>query len=258
MRLVASDLDGTLLRSDKTWSPYTAEVLAAVLENHRFLAATGRPPRLVRQITSLVELGGLVVCTNGSIVIDTSTDEAIFDQRIPSEVLRDILDKIRQHAPSASFVVETAEGQRRPPDGSASHDDWLVDEGANKLLVLADEDIEVLTSIVTSASAGTAEPTRSHDAFVEVGPLGVTKATSLASIAERWGIEQEDVIAYGDMPNDLATVSWAGLGVAVANAHPDLALVADLVLDRTNEEDAVAHHLVTELQLAIPRPPVPR
>ena len=153
MRLIASDLDGTLLRDDKTWSHYTTEVLAAVMESHRFLAVTGRPPRLVRQISGLAELGGLVVCTNGSIVIDTSTDETILDERIPREALKDILGSIREHAPSAKFVVETATGQRRPPDPLASHDDWLIEDGANKLLVLADEEIETLTSIVTSASA---------------------------------------------------------------------------------------------------------
>ena len=258
MRLIASDLDGTLLRNDKTWSTFTTTVLAAVHEQHRFVAVTGRPPRLIRQLPGVAELGDLVVCTNGSLVINTSSSATIVDERIPAATLSEVIAEIRSSAPSAIFVVETADGQRRPPDPSPRHDDQLIAEGANKLLVFADEDIERLTDIVTLASVSLAEPTRSNDAFVEVGPLGVTKATSLAAIAARWDIDQAHTIAYGDMPNDLAAIAWAGLGVAVGNAHPDLALAADLVLERTNEEDAVAHHLVRELQLEVPPQPAPQ
>lgn len=250
MRLVASDLDGTLLRNDKTLSEFTSEVIAEVRRVHRFVAVTGRPPRLVRYLEPYAQLGGLVVCTNGSLVLDTVTDTVIVDERINSDDLATILTEIRTHAPTARFAVETAEGQRRPADASPANDSELIASGANKLIVFSEDDIEELTAIVVAVATGIAEPTRSHDAFVEVGPRGVTKATALANLAEEWGVTQDGSIAYGDMPNDLATIEWAGVGVAVGNAHPSLKEMANVVLDLTNEDDAVAAHLVSELGLS--------
>lgn len=257
MRLIASDLDGTLLRSDKSWSAFTSRVIAEVRENHRFVAVTGRPPRLVQQLDVLGELGNLVICTNGSLVLDLAEDRVVFDVRIKPDELSTILPAIRSKVPTAKFVVETADGQRRPADWSPESDHALVEQGANKLIVYSDDPIDELTEIVVATTSGIAEPTRSHDAFVEVGPLGVTKASSLAQLAIDWGINRSDTIAYGDMPNDLATIEWAGLGVAMANAHPALKLVANITLEKTNDDDAVAHHLVSELGLSTP-PPVPR
>jgi len=256
MRLIASDLDGTLLRSDKSWSAFTSRVIAEVRGNHRFVAVTGRPPRLVRQLDVMTELDSLVICTNGSLVLDLAKDEVVFDDRIKPAELGTILPAIRSEVPTAKFVVETADGQRRPADWSPESDDMLIEQGANKLIVYSDDPIDDLTEIVVATTSGIAEPTRSHDAFVEVGPLGVNKASSLAQLAIEWGITKSDTIAYGDMPNDLAIIKWAGLGVAMGNAHPSLKLAANLTLDRTNDDDAVAHHLVTELELSTPRPPI--
>jgi Cof subfamily protein (haloacid dehalogenase superfamily) len=256
LRLVASDLDGTLLRNDKTWSKFTSDVIAEVSQEHRFVAVTGRPPRLVRLLDPYAQLGKLVVCTNGSLVIDTTTDTVTLDERISSGDLATILREIRSQAPTARFIVETAEGQRRPVDASPASDAELISFGANKLLVLSEDNIGKLTQVVFAATTGIAEPTRSQDAFVEVGPLGVTKASTLASLSRDWGVTQSNTIAYGDMPNDLATIKWAGLGVAVGNAHPSLKDAANIVLDLTNEDDAVATHLVSELGLSTPGRPV--
>ena len=75
--------------------------------------------------------------------------------------------------------------------------------------------------------------------LLELSSAGVTKATGLADAAGRFGVAARDVVAFGDMPNDVPMLDWAGHGVAMANAHPDAIEVADEVTAR-NSEDGVA------------------
>jgi len=96
-----------------------------------------------------------------------------------------------------------------------------------------------------------AELTHAGLGFIELCPPGVTKATGLAVALERYGVDRRDVLAFGDMPNDLPMFGWAGLAVAVANAHPDVLAVADDVTG-TNDEDGVADYLDRLLWSAAP------
>jgi hydroxymethylpyrimidine pyrophosphatase-like HAD family hydrolase len=80
------------------------------------------------------------------------------------------------------------------------------------------------------------------EALLEIGAAGVSKASALAVLCERKGIEPADVLAFGDMPNDLAMLQWAGRSVAVANAHPEVVEVADEVT-ASNDEGGVARVL---------------
>jgi hypothetical protein len=100
----------------------------------------------------------------------------------------------------------------------------------DELLALARE---LLGQDVTVTSSSTTE------ALLEISAPGVTKATALAGLAARHGISAEEVVAFGDMPNDLPMLDWAGRAVAVANAHPDVLALADEVT-ASNDEDGVA------------------
>ncbi len=82
----------------------------------------------------------------------------------------------------------------------------------------------------------------SFDGLLEISAAGVTKATGLAALAEHRGIDARDVSAFGDMPNDLPMLAWAGRSYAVANAHADVLKAADEVI-RSNDDDAVAEVL---------------
>ncbi len=85
-------------------------------------------------------------------------------------------------------------------------------------------------------------PTWTVDGLVEISAVGVTKATALARIADELGVAAADVVAFGDMPNDLPMLRWAGTSYAMANGHPDLLAAADHVAP-TNDEDGVARVL---------------
>jgi len=94
--------------------------------------------------------------------------------------------------------------------------------------------------LVSRTLGGVAEATHSSSsALVEISATGVTKAAGLAWLCEREGITAEDVLAFGDMPNDIPLLSWAGHAVAMGNAHPAVVEVADEVT-ATNDEDGVA------------------
>ena len=96
-----------------------------------------------------------------------------------------------------------------------------------------------------------------HSALVEISALGITKASGLAALAERRGIDQAAVAAVGDMPNDVPMLLWAGQSFAVANAHPAAKQAAGTVLTETNDEDAVARLLTSLLPESLSSSPTP-
>jgi hydroxymethylpyrimidine pyrophosphatase-like HAD family hydrolase len=99
---------------------------------------------------------------------------------------------------------------------------------------------DAMVAALAPAVGDLADLTFSHPrGLVEMSPPGVTKATGLAEVARRAGVGAADVVAFGDMPNDLEMLRWAGHGVAMGNAHPALLEVADEVT-AANGEDGLA------------------
>jgi hydroxymethylpyrimidine pyrophosphatase-like HAD family hydrolase len=102
--------------------------------------------------------------------------------------------------------------------------------GADELLALARAVVGESVATLTHSSI---------DGLLEISALGVTKASTLAGLLDDRGLGAADVVAFGDMPNDIELLSWAGLGVAVANAHADVLAVADEIT-ASNNDDGVA------------------
>jgi hydroxymethylpyrimidine pyrophosphatase-like HAD family hydrolase len=119
--------------------------------------------------------------------------------------------------------------------------DELVSDDVIKLLVRhADLDPGGLLAAAREVAGELAELTySSRSGLLEISAIGVTKAASLARIADRQGIRAEDAVAFGDMPNDLPMLAWAGRGYAMANAHPDVLDAAEH-LAPSNDDDGVA------------------
>src|SRR4051812_32075408 len=105
--LVASDLDGTLLRRDGTISPRTLRTLkqarAAGIE---LVMVTGRPARHLAQITGLAELGGTVICVNGALIYDLDREQVLSEQRLPAAIAREVVGDLRVHLAGVCFAVE--------------------------------------------------------------------------------------------------------------------------------------------------------
>lgn len=252
-QLIASDLDGTLLRRDGTVSQRTeAAIRAAVAAGFHVILASGRPPRTVLPIAERLDLKGLAVCSNGAILYDLDRREAFGHRHMQRDALKNIITKLREREPSVSFATEY--GHRV---GSEPHfprpDTWIsglqptiaeIDVlCADPLIKLAihhpDYAVERLAETARAIAGDQLSVTFSGQHFIEVAAAGVSKALGLARVCERLGVDAERAVAFGDMPNDLAMLAFVGRGVAVGNAHPDV-IAEGYETTASNEEDGVA------------------
>ncbi|MET9628574.1 HAD family hydrolase [Lentzea sp. NPDC006480] len=259
-RLVASDVDGTLLTPREEVSPRTAGVVGRVLAaDVPFVLATGRPPRWVPKIAEQAGLDGLAVCANGAVLYDIGRDEIIWAHTLDPVRLGDIVAAIDAALPDCTYAVERVGGVHDDAtfiaELSYSHP-WP--EGPNVGLSRAETlgfpatKLLVRHTGMTSGemAAGIGEVLdgqvdvtySTNNGLVELAVHGVTKATGLADVAERLGVDRRDVIAFGDMPNDVEMLTWAGHGVAMANGH-EVALAAADEVTAPNSEDGVAQVL---------------
>jgi Cof subfamily protein (haloacid dehalogenase superfamily) len=251
--LVATDLDGTLVRSDGTISARTRAALAAAEEVGIAVAlVTGRPPRWMRPVAEATGHHGVAVCANGALLYDLHTERIVASTLLSPAELRAVVDRLRAEVPDLAFAVEYGPDFGHEPayvhgweigdvDVRVAGTETLTDRPAVKLLarhptMSCDELLEVGTAVLGADVVVTASST---DALLEIAAAGVTKATGLASLAERAGVPAAGVVAFGDMPNDLPMLAWAGHSVGVANAHPSVLAAVDEVAP-SNDDDGVA------------------
>lgn len=251
MTLVATDLDGTLVRSDGSVSAFSADVLA----KHRVVLVTGRPIRWLSTVYSFLrEPLPPAVCANGAVVYDPSSDTVLHAEPLAPSLLGTVCTRLRAVMPDIVFAVEVSHGRRmrhepayplrwdlQDPSVCAAEDLTALTEPAVKLLARAGAwDPDEFLDLVSSYLDGLVEVTHSsYSGLVEISAAGVTKASGLAWLCARLGVAARDVVAFGDMPNDVPMLAWAGHAVAVANAHPAVKGAADEVT-LSNDEDGVA------------------
>lgn len=254
VRLVATDLDGTLLRRDGTVSPRTSRaaegVSAAGLE---LVLVTARPPRWVDEIARSLTCHPLVVCSNGGVILDAPSGMVVAEHAFERAVALEIVRRVRLLLAGATLAVEgtTTAGYEpgffgtwtRPDDALVASAEELLERHACKLVLRHTEtgDHWAAVARVRDAVGDLGEVTSSGlDAPIEIAPLGVDKALALGAVAGRLGVEAPEVLAFGDMPNDLSMLAWAGRSVAPSNAHPDVLAVVDRVTDDCDHDGVAA------------------
>ncbi len=263
IRMLASDLDGTLLRSDNTVSAVTRQALVAAEEAGLIIAfVTGRPPRWLHEVAVATGHTGVAVGANGAVTYDLHTETVLAEHQLTPQLLDQVTTLLRRAIPQARFAMEYGldfayepeyrhdweitpvadRHGRTMPAASVAELANLLDKPAVKLLVkgrglspdeFMDQVEELVGELVTVTRSG-------HSALVEISASGITKASGLAALAESLGVDRHQVAAVGDMPNDVPMLAWAGSSFAVANAHPSARAAAGQVLAETNDEDAVA------------------
>ncbi|HET7532510.1 MAG TPA: Cof-type HAD-IIB family hydrolase [Nocardioidaceae bacterium] len=252
IRLVATDLDGTLLHTDGTVTARTREVLTAV-ENLgvTVVFVTGRPIRWMEHLWEHVGGHGLAIVSNGGILYDVHNHAVRMARTIPVEVSLETAKTLREVLPGTTFAMERVEGFAKepgfmprlppPPDLRMGRAEEIIDEHVVKLLARHEEmepepfwaevEAHVGHLVTTTWSAiGT---------LVEMSAAGVSKASTLELLCADRGIDSSEVVAFGDMPNDLPMLEWAGTSYAMANAHETVRELADRVAP-SNEDDGVA------------------
>ena len=251
-RLVATDLDGTLLHPDGTVTARTRAVLDELDDRGvPVVFTTGRPIRWMEQLWDAVGGHGLAICSNGGLVYDVSERRVRDFSAVPHDVGMQVAERVRAAVPGTTFAVEHTSGwasesefPRHPDDAESRHQGtWesiYVDDVVKVLAVHPDLDPEDFWRQVEQAVGELVTTTWSSTfALVEISAAGVTKATTLARVAAEMGVGPEDVVAFGDMPNDLPMLEWAGTSYAMANAHESVRDLADH-LAPANEDDGVA------------------
>ncbi|MFP5334909.1 MAG: HAD-IIB family hydrolase [Actinomycetes bacterium] len=258
LRLVATDLDGTIVRRDQTIADRTVAALRACVDaGVDVVFVTGRPPRWMRQVADATGHSGTAVCANGALVWDLAAERTVRAKEIAADVVLEVADRLGAALPGVAFAVESLRGFRHTPayvprwDARRDHvvgelPDLLADApGVVKLLArLEGGSSDAMLAVARVALDGLARPTHSNaaDGLLEVSALGVSKAATLAELAADRGIAASEVVAFGDMPNDLEMLAWAGVGYAMAGGHPDAVAAADDVAPPC-EDDGVAQVL---------------
>jgi hypothetical protein len=257
LRLVATDLDGTLLHSDGTVAERTRRTLTAVEDlGVTVVFVTGRPIRWMDDLWQHVGGHGLAVCSNGGIVYDVQEHEVRRARTIPIDLGLEVADILRSRVPGTTFALETTEGFAKEPTFLPHIDDAgrpelsvgpleeVFNDKVVKLLGLHEEmEAERFWREVDQAIGHLVTTTWSSvGALVEISAPGVTKASTLELVCEERGITRDEVVAFGDMPNDLPMLEWAGTSYAMANGHPSVRALADHVAP-AHDEDGVAQVL---------------
>ncbi|OIJ91996.1 HAD family hydrolase [Streptomyces colonosanans] len=252
--LIATDLDGTLLRSDETISERTREVLAAATAaGAAHIVVTGRAVPWTRHILDDLGYRGLAVCGQGAQVYDAGEHRLLTSLTLDRQVAGVALAKIEAEVGPLLLAAsrDGLDGEVLVAPGYRAQE-WplpyqpirdaaeLWSAPLNKVYLqhptLSDDE---LAEVAQQTAGGLVGVTMAGEGIVEILPLGLTKATGLSLAARRLGVKAADTIAFGDMPNDIPMFGWAAHGVAMADAHGDLKAVADEVT-LSNEEDGIA------------------
>ena len=255
VRLVATDLDGTLVHSDGSVTPRTRAALAAAEDaGVQVVFVTGRPLRWAREVFEHVGPHGLAVVSNGALVWDVAADTPRLERPIAPDVTAQVAERLRAELPDVLFATETVGGWSMEPsyrthpadDGSGRAPrrvapiDELAAEPVLKLLGLGrGHDPDELVAVADAAVGHLVTVTHSSFPLLEMSASGVTKASTLELLCADLGVGAEEVVAIGDMPNDLPMLTWAGTSYAMANAHPAVRDTADHMAE-SNDDDGVA------------------
>ena len=252
IKLVATDLDGTLLHTDGTVTAGTRLVLTAVEDmGITVVFVTGRPIRWMDDLWEHVGGHGLAICSNGGIVYDVHARAVSESRRIPVAVGLEVAAMLRAAIPGTTFALEKTDGFAKeaefmprlppPPDLLIGPMEEIFDGTVVKLLARhEDRDPEEFWAQTDSTVGHLVTTTWSSvGALVEMSAAGVTKASTLKLLCDERGIASTEVVAFGDMPNDLPMLEWVGTSYAMANAHPKVRELADHVAP-SNEDDGVA------------------
>lgn len=270
-KLIATDVDGTLLRSDHLISARTRAAFTAARDaGLTVLAISGRQPYSIGAIVAGSSLEGFAVGSNGAVAVDLCTREILFEELLDVAAQQAITFAMLDAFPDAhvvsvrdagnSYVAQYGYTGDQDPGAQnalwpvlhrfADLDEVLAQPSLKLVIKHPDPTVspEQMLDVARALAIPGTHPTTSGAPFLEIGREGVSKASALARFAAGRGIEASEVVAFGDNLNDVEMLRWAGLGVAMGNAVPGAVEAADEV---TLHHDADGVAVVIERLLGL-------
>lgn len=259
IRLIATDLDGTLLGTDGMVSARTRAALEGARDAGILtIPVTARQPIGLRPVAEQAGFTGWALCGNGAYGMHLTTGEQLFAEELSADVQHELAEALEQVLPDLVYAsvrnggdlfaaqtgyadLSDVSDHKRAPEtmGGVPRADVLAAPSLKLTIRHASVPIPEIYATLQSLGLTGFEATLSGAPFVEVMAAGVTKATGVAQVCARLGIDSSEVLAFGDALNDLEMLRWAGHGVAVANALELVREGADEVAP-SNAEDGVA------------------
>ncbi|MDR0451107.1 MAG: Cof-type HAD-IIB family hydrolase [Treponema sp.] len=258
IRILALDLDDTLLRSDLSISFRTRNVIKrAASQGVMVVLASGRVPIAMERFSKLLGMHkrpGYLICNNGTIVQESHTGNRISETLLNSAAALAVYDlavaegfAVQLYEEDVMYVSRDNEYTRYDQKLTGLRQvvvenfREMIEEGCYKLLIPGDPMLlQPLESIIRTYLGNDITLFTSKPYFLEVLPKNTDKGTALALIAETLSVSREGVLAIGDSMNDEAMIRWAGMGVAMANGDDRIKSIASLVTEKTNDDDGVA------------------
>lgn len=257
-KVLILDIDGTLTNNKKEITPKTLQALLDIQEmGHTIVIASGRPTHGVKWIADALKLGqygGYVLCFNGARIVNVQTNEIVYQQCFPKDCIASLYEYAKAHGMGLvtyegdKVITGTRIDKYMEFEAGLNYmqltqvDDFVsyVDFGVNKCLFTAEEEqAPKLEQELAEAYKGVLSIYRSEPFFIEAMPPGVDKAASLERLFQAIGVDKEDTIACGDGFNDMSMIKYAGVGVAMANAQDEVKAAADMVTEKSNDEDGL-------------------
>ncbi|CAB5056227.1 unannotated protein [freshwater metagenome] len=263
-KLIATDLDGTIVRHDGSISARTVEAFtkAHELGIHIFFV-TGRPPRWMHEIRDTFGFGE-AICGNGAMLYNLQESKVTEEWMLSGEQQIEVAQRLRRAIPPISFAIESHDYYHREKIYVPRWDIGLDNIGVEKIedavrgpafKMLArcsdgeftsDQMLEI--ALVELDGLATVTHSNANESLLEISALGVSKGMTLAKVASRLSIDAQDCVSFGDNPNDFSMLSWCGRSYAMADGHPDGVNFATSIA-RPIKEDGVAIVIEELLQL---------
>jgi len=257
IRLLAVDLDDTLLRSDLTISYRTRSAIKKAEDaGVKVVLASGRVSAAMEPFARILGMHrrlGYLICNNGTVIQETLAGNIAYEIRMDSKSALAAFDL----ADAEDFPVQIYEGDVMYVSRHNEYTEYdkkltglrqvvvenfraMVGGGCHKLLIPGDPVLLApLEKLFRAYLEDDVTLFTSKPYFLEILPARTDKGTALARVAEFLGIRREEVLAVGDSMNDEAMLRWAGTGVAMVNGNERIKAIADFVTERTNDDDGI-------------------
>lgn len=260
-KLIALDIDGTLLNSNKELTPHTRYALIeAQRQGKRIIIASGRHPVGVVPLANdlmLGRYGGFIMAFGGGKIIDCTTGKTVVSKLFPKEYLPDIVGVLKDsnitvmvHDERKIFANNRVNDYTYVERDILKMDMIAVDDfisavnfDINKILLAGEPDeLDKYQEILSKRYDGLLDVYKSAPYFLEIMPFGVSKGSMLPLLLEKLGVNKDELIAFGDNYNDMTMIGYVGFGVAMSNGEEEVKKIANYVCE-SNDDDGIAKTL---------------